>query len=220
MLGILLQVIDRIVQIKKYRSETLHRQFAHIVEPIFLDLEKVHSDYLHMFTDAFLMLQQNPKALTKVIHILAIRRLEFEPVRVKLIATLAELNLELPSFTRPLRLEYEVDRFLREILRYLPVGDIEIGSGTSSSSLLQTLNELNSPAKSPSHDYFKSALRVEAEVERTNVAIQKYVSNEGTQTWVNNPSQCVEFFIELQRDRWKNVCESLAAIKVELMKRC
>jgi hypothetical protein len=173
-----------------------------------------------MFTNAFLMLQQNPKALMKVIHILEIRRLEFEPVRVKLIAALAELNLELPSFTHPLLLEGKVGRFLWDVHRYLPVGDIDIGSGTSSSSLLRTLYELNSPAKSPSHDYFKSAIMAETEVERTNVAIQKYISNEGTQAWVNNPSQCIEFFIELQRDRWGKVCESLAAIKVELMKHC
>ena len=214
MIEILLKILDRLIQIKKERSLKLHKQFTHIVEPIFFDLEKIHSDYLRMFTNASLRLQQNSGALLEVIQTLEVQRLEFEPVRTKLIATLSELNLELPSFTSPIKLESEIDRFVRAVLEYLPLGDIQsVGGGTGASSLLMDLKYFNSKDKSPLSSIL---LFFGLETESTDMSSH---STRILKWQPKSPSECIELYTNLQRDRWKRVCEALAIAKVEMTKR-
>jgi hypothetical protein len=99
-IDLLLRLIDRVIDLKKYRTERLHKTYQDVLDPLFKDLMSVHGNYIRMFEEVLEELEAIPdpeseegkKRLLEIAESLRKRRLEFEPVREKLAAITRELG--------------------------------------------------------------------------------------------------------------------------------
>lgn len=145
MIELILKLIDRIIDLKKYRDERFRKTFDDILDPLFKDLEAVHGNYIRMFegVDAQLAaipdLESRPGRirLREIAESLRQQRLEFEPVRVKLAAMNHELG-QLIYGTDPKLDNPSVKEFVASVLRYLPRGNVS-GRTTRASALVRAL---------------------------------------------------------------------------------
>ncbi|NJM74905.1 MAG: hypothetical protein HC852_02940 [Acaryochloridaceae cyanobacterium RU_4_10] len=149
MIQMLMSIIDRLIQLKKYRSERLKLIFSTILEPIFNDLSVIHIDYIEMFTNVekatpFLWesrLADYEDKIKSSIKYLEDKRIEFEPVRSKIRIMADEL--------KDLEINPEADNFIKSIIRYFPDGNPVIES--DSDCVISEINEY----KSASVNYWK-----------------------------------------------------------------
>ena len=51
MINALLSIIDRLIQLRKYRMERIEKAFKELFEPLFNDLLIIHGDYIKMFRE-------------------------------------------------------------------------------------------------------------------------------------------------------------------------
>jgi hypothetical protein len=137
MIELLLKLIDRIIDLKKYETERIEKTFREVLDPLFGDLMNVHRDYLSMFIDVQRQLEvqdvgiaEDRQRLHAAAETLRVNRLQFEPVRQKLTALSRELaNRKGLKLGPP-----EADEFVRSVIEYFPQGDL--GDGLSRSSAL------------------------------------------------------------------------------------
>ena len=59
------KIVDRLIELAKYREEKSRRVFDKLIEPTFNDLLVVHKDYLEMFDRVLELLPQGDKSNTK-----------------------------------------------------------------------------------------------------------------------------------------------------------
>jgi hypothetical protein len=147
MIELLLQLIDRLIDLKKYQAERVEKTFKEILDPVFSDLLLVHGDYVRMFEDVQQQLIAIPnldnddgrKRLLEVAETLRQRRLEFEPVRQKLGAMTRELSTDASKLSRTMDSK-EAEAFVVSVLEYFPRA--ELGDQSSrSSALIEALRE-------------------------------------------------------------------------------
>lgn len=192
MIELLLKLIDRLIDLEKYRAERMDKTFREILEPIFNDLMLVHSDYVRMFEEVQdklaaipdLTVEDGKNRLREIAESLRRQRLQFEPVRVKLAALTRELGGGLfgqaPKIDPP-----EAREFVTSVIRYFPVGNITVGSSRSS--------------------VLVAALRGAAEI--TSEQVERY--GQGLPELVTSTiNDC--------REKWSSVCDSYARLKIVL----
>ncbi|UCH72125.1 MAG: hypothetical protein JSW62_00835 [Thermoplasmatales archaeon] len=86
-------LIDRLIQLLLVRKARRKEVFDQCLKPLFMDLEKVHTDYLTSFGEALNLVQQ-PDYFDKIIDHICERRLPLLPIRQKLRGFLEELDHE------------------------------------------------------------------------------------------------------------------------------
>ncbi len=190
MIELLLKLIDRLIDLKKYRAERMDKTLHEILDPIFNDLMSVHSNYLRMFEEVQeklaaipdLTTEDGKKKLREIAESLRRQRLEFEPVREKLAALTRELGGGL--YGPALRIDPpEAQEFVASVVQYFPSGNIT--TRMSRSSVLVT------------------ALRGAAEI--TAAQVEHY--GQGLPELVTSTvNDC--------REKWSSVCDSYAKLKI------
>lgn len=138
MIDVLINIIDRLTTIKKAKIENRKALLSKIFEPIFTDLLMIHGDYMKIFTDVHWKLPgfdpkhpgswENPefygdppgsegyeKKIEAAKSTLKTRRLEFEPVRIKVRAFADTLRSE--------GLKAEEYLFIEAVIKYFPSGE-------------------------------------------------------------------------------------------------
>lgn len=141
MIEMLLSVIDRLLNLKQHRNAKLQLVYEQVVEPTFTDLLMVHRDYIQMFEGVLNRLPveteqgsiEYSSKLSAAAQYLRDRRLDFEPVRVKL-GTLALLMQE-ASFS------LDVLIFLGAVSRYFPVG-FPRRNHTEASAIIRAIHDV------------------------------------------------------------------------------
>jgi hypothetical protein len=135
MIDALISIIDRLIQLTKYRADRLRTVFTELFEPLFNDLLMVHGDYIGMFQHTLDCLPWNltaevwdskkitpedrREAFRKAIEQLRARRKQFAPIRAKIRAISDELKPTLEKSTP------EVRGFVDAVLSYFPRGDVD-----------------------------------------------------------------------------------------------
>jgi hypothetical protein len=192
MIELLLKLIDRLIDLKKYQAERLHKTFQDILDPLFNDLLSVHGNYIRIFEEVQEQLATIPdltsddgkKRLLEIAESLRQRRLEFEPVREKLAAMTRELGGGLygkgPKMKSP-----EAQEFVAVVLQYFPRANLT--THTSRSSALV------------------EALRGGAAITPTQV-----------DSYGRGLPELVESTIQDCRERWSAVCGSYAKLKIAI----
>ena len=142
MIELLLKLIDRLIELKKYRSERLLRVFKEILEPTFDELVEVHRNYVGMFADVAAMIpppgtppERRIVMLTDAANALRRKRLEFDPIRRKVATVATEIfggrfGKQREFMTPP------VDEFVRSVLDYFPTGYLTTASAQSRATML------------------------------------------------------------------------------------
>jgi hypothetical protein len=95
MFDALVKIIDRLIELAKYREERFRRIFDKLIEPTYEDLKIIHSDYLEMFQTVYDLLpteEENSAAeytmqMHKAKQFLIEKRKKFAPDRVRFEAT-------------------------------------------------------------------------------------------------------------------------------------
>jgi len=80
----ILAIIDKLFALINRRSEDRQHLFQTLAMPVFEELLTVHADYIKMFEETLQDLRNSEKGIIQIADRLRQRRLEFEPVRVKL----------------------------------------------------------------------------------------------------------------------------------------
>jgi hypothetical protein len=193
MLELLLKVLDRLIDLVKYRGERVRRIFDEIFDPTFRDLEAIHKDYCAMFEQVLgelpmpdeLGTPEARRALLAAAEKLRLRRLEFEPVRVKVAAVARETLGGRFAGTRKVVFAPEADAFLRAVVDYFPSGYVQGGSATSDATSLMVALRMSANPIAP------------AEIERHGDTLSAMVS-----------ATLLE-----SRGRWRIVCDRYAALR-------
>src|SRR5262245_5997246 len=193
MLELLLKLIDRLIDLTKYRAERQAKIFAEIFDPVFEDLERVHANYLAMFDEVLRSLpdvgptptDEQRAQLRANAERLRQQRIEFEPVRAKLGAMTRQV-LGGRYGGRRKELSPEADAFLEAVVDYFPTGYVV---SKSASSLATSLY---------------AALRASAEpIGDADVAVHGALL-----------PALVRETLDDCRDRWRVVCERHATLQI------
>jgi hypothetical protein len=210
MIDSFLSIVDRLIKLKQYQSERLRRIHKELLEPTFLDLERIHVDYDKLLEEARSLLPSKEVALTlfndnalndeliltlrdddaplflpkseeleKVLAFIKKRRTDFEPVRVKLRALVAELETT--------KLPGEASNFVQAVVNYFP-------NGTRSPNLTWADGSITHGIAG----YIEDTLQ--RRDEDLCFGLIKLMDD-------------VVFF---NRQNWQNVCEAFAALKVKV----
>ena len=143
MLDTFLAIIDRLIKLKDYRDRRLAKLFNELFAPAFDDLLFIHRDYIEMFSETESILSSvNRMALytgrkndyltqmKKAAEYLRKKRIEFEPVRVKLqVLSNSMESLDLPD---------DAMVFVSAVQAYFPTGVLP-RLGTSATELLDRI---------------------------------------------------------------------------------
>ncbi len=128
MLDALVKIIDRLIELAKYREERFRRIFDKLIEPTYEDLTIIHSDYLEMFQTVYDLLpteKANSAAYTMQMHkakqFLIEKRKKFAPDRVRFEATARALWLKHDAVSNT------VWPFISAILHYLLFNNRSLG---------------------------------------------------------------------------------------------
>ncbi|RKI50936.1 hypothetical protein D7X55_35115 [Corallococcus sp. AB049A] len=148
MIDLLLKLIDRLIQLKQYKTQRLERVFRSIIEPTYKELAEIHRDYLQMFEELGRQLpsplEMNDEAgkrqLLRTAEQLRQRRILFEPVREKVSALKRELFGTVAN-PRTLGFSAEIDDAVRAMLDYLPDGVPSDGEGSRATALYMAIRE-------------------------------------------------------------------------------
>ncbi len=125
------RVIDRFIELLKYRQTKRKEFFLEIIEPLFNDLMVMHTDYITMFDDCRSQLFSNAP-LSEVAEELRKRRSTYEGLRVKAQAITESL--------RTADVDPEIKRFLMVAAFHIPTGEIsEVSTVTTATSILRRL---------------------------------------------------------------------------------
>jgi hypothetical protein len=221
MLEAFLSIIDRLIRLKEYRNKRLQNVYQNLLDPVFNDLLTVHRDYIQMFEKVHGLLYLNGmyetgkipdneyvKKVSEATEYLRERRIEFEPMRVKLMATIAELQeVNPPNENRKLKLNPEAHKFVNAVLFYLrsPYLEKPLGGGFSSHStkLLEELVDFGSkpPEKIMEANFIAQALEEEYSPMHAHLQLR----------------ESLEKKIKRLRVNWSLVCEAYVQLKVSVV---
>src|SRR5436190_1763503 len=91
MIDAILRVVDRLIELRRYGSARLQKQYQFLIQPVMVDLERVQGNYLEMFASVRDELASGKLTLEQAIKQLERQRLDFEPVRTRLTSSVREL---------------------------------------------------------------------------------------------------------------------------------
>lgn len=192
MLELLLKLIDRLIELKKYRAERLEKTCHDILDPAFADLSQIHGDYLNMFEQVREELDaigapsssEGRRHLLEIAERLRRRRLEFEPVRQKLSALCVELGTTL--YERKVSLgSDQIDQFIAAVIRYFPTARI-VATKSRATTLL-------------------------AAIQGAAAVTPEQIDRDG-----KSLPELVQSTIDDCRDRWQDVCNSHAKLTLAI----
>ena len=113
----LVKIVDRLIELVKYREEKSRRIFEKLIEPVFNDLVVIHKDYLAMFVEVSSLIpsdgdgtKKQKKKLSEALRYLSKKRIEFETTRIKLRAISQSFKNTKTN---------EKDEFVRAVVSYL-----------------------------------------------------------------------------------------------------
>ena len=215
MLTNLLSILDRLMKMKEYRDQRLRRIHDQLLEPAFNDLLLIHRNYIEMFESVREMLPKEQNIaksdlglkLQCAAEYLRQKRIEFEPVRIKLRLMMTQLGgtlyevgpprfLTYPKGKRKITLGPEADAFIDAVIRYFPDGTVfNFVPPSGSSMLLELLKAI---------DYWNDSEFANLEDGWTS-KYGREIINELISATVNQ-----------QRSDWSKVCESYAALKISI----
>lgn len=215
MLNGLLSILDRLIKIKEYRDQRLRRIHDELLEPAFNDLLLIHRDYIQMFESVREMLPKGRNVdksdfdlkVKCAAEYLRQKRIEFEPVRIKLRLMMSRLGGDLyvfgpprlfgyPKGKRKINLGREANAFIDAVVRYFPNGTVfNFIPPSGSSRLLELLKAI---------DYWNDS-------EITNLE-EEWPSIVGSEIIL----ELISATVEQQRSDWSKVCEAYAALKISI----
>jgi hypothetical protein len=198
MINALLAIIDRLIQLRQYRTARIEKAFKELFEPLFNDLLMIHGDYIKIFRETSNLLpwgltaeiyngvtiteEDRCKAFTKAIIHLRERRKEFEPVRIKVRSLTEELTLISTEFIEP------AQDYINAVMHYFPQGTVDTNVGWPSPALLllEFLEE-----NRPLEDSFAGDTRIYEQARDT-----------------------VRHNIRVQEESWSRLCIAFAKLKI------
>jgi hypothetical protein len=202
MISMLMSIIDRLIQIKKYSSERLKYIFSEILEPIFNDLSVIHSDYIEMFryvekSTPFLWEFRLPDYEDKIrasIKYLEDKRVEFEPVRSKIRIMVDEL--------KDLEINSEVDSFIESVIKYFPRGNPVIETESE-----YTVSEAN--------EYRSASVML---LDNLTELINSNINNEDIKNQIKELDLkiIIQQTIQNHQSMWEEVCRTFIRLKVKI----
>ncbi|MFZ5452556.1 MAG: hypothetical protein ACOZF2_11935 [Thermodesulfobacteriota bacterium] len=198
MIKALLDIIDRLMQLKNIRDKKRRNLLVQVLDPLFNDLMIVHKDYVSMFEDVLHRLptygsvypkdmRNESKARVKeAFEYLRQKRIEFEPVRTKIRATSNELG--------SMHFDPYIDDLVKWILLYLPEGTLVDDFNSASQELLKKLQ------------YWKDSPNIDdADFDGVPFRIDVY--------------NFVKHTVDDNRIIWSRVCEAMARLKIDVAKK-
>jgi len=205
MIDAFLRILDRLIELRRYKSARLQKQYEVIVKPTVADLERVHTDYLRMFIDARQQLSDGSATLAQTIEMLESRRNQFAPVRQKLLAPRPEL---LAVGSLPL-----IREFTGALVSYFPVGDLHTASGTAATTLIMELRRRQTTTREadPRDNEILSSLAPIITGIPLHVLERRYGRAD---TQHDDPIACIDSFIRFHETHWQFVCMAAASIQM------
>jgi len=204
MIDAIIRVIDKIIELRRYQSDRLRRQYDLVVCPVMSELERVHANYLESFRDARRQLVTNASTLDEIIQRLETQSTSFEPVRRR-------WSGAYPAF-RQAQLLSIMQEFVSALAVYLPQGDIISGTGgTSFTTLIEELKKLSSSSK-----YLdKLSLCRSGNVSSTDPCALPLTPTNVTPTPPSSAEalRCIDRFIGLQQSKWLRLCDAAARVQ-------
>lgn len=108
----IIAIIDKLIAIKNIKNENIKTIFEKILEPVFIDLTKVHQNYLELFNETKQDLENKNISIHEIETRLRKRRKEYYPVRVKIRSLINNL-LYLKDYQ-------ETKGFIQTLIFYFP----------------------------------------------------------------------------------------------------
>lgn len=135
---ILQSLVDRVIQLQKYREENVRRLFDTFIEPIYRDAEAVSIDYMEVLAALVVKLDSEDEDIPEILRWLELRRSNLVGVRTRLRALLFEGGVEMSlfpatlvkKFTNPLVMNFieGITGVLTGCLSLTESGHIRIGA--------------------------------------------------------------------------------------------
>jgi hypothetical protein len=129
--GSVVKVVDRFVDLLKYRQGKRKEFFTTLIEPLFNDLLVMHADYMKMFDDCGSQLSDNKVPLQQIAEALRQRRQVYEGLRIKSNSIIDGLQ--------HVDLEPEIKSFLEAAAYHIPDGELGPVNSTPASWVLSQL---------------------------------------------------------------------------------
>jgi hypothetical protein len=126
-----IRVVDRLIDLLKYRQAKRRELFSAVIEPLFDDLLVMHADYMKMFDDCWQQLLDNQVPLRQIAEALRQRRQVYEGLRIKSNSIIDGLEAS--------ELAPEVRRFVQSAAYHIPDGELGPVLSTPSSLVLDRL---------------------------------------------------------------------------------
>jgi len=222
MIDTCLSILDRLIKVVAIRGKRRNRLFSELWETTFSELLLVHRDYIEMFEKLKSMLSKleaehlDEKSyiyagkVDEIIDYLRQRRIEFEPVRRKLIALIDALKMS--------NLDYKSRIFVESLLDYFPIGLARVQPSTSSSEML-TLLEMHRAELEQKEliDNEKEIYWIEKS--RGAILYGEKIDEQGFLTSLSDISMYVNKIITAHRQKWSIVCEAYVPLKIAQSRR-
>jgi hypothetical protein len=201
MIDTLISILDRLIQLKEYRTKRIQHIYSELLEPVFVDLSAIHKDYLQMFTklssDVPFDWEKNlpgyQERLEKVVDFFQRKRLEFEPTRSRVRMMARELEC--------LSISPEVEGFVDSVICYL--------FGTVTFHENQDLSN---------YSEYKSVS--ETVLERLEIATQKRTDSRDSSHLSDSIEDDIRSMVELivihQKASWEKSCSAFSKLKISI----
>src|SRR5438094_10376023 len=114
MINSIVSAIDRVIQLLQKRADDRRHLFLDQIEPLFIDLSSIQSDYRQIFDEIETQLEDPSLTHTEVAHRLRKRRRQLEHIRdkAKALGQVLQSNAELPEIAQ---------LFFQSICRYFSI---------------------------------------------------------------------------------------------------
>ena len=222
MINTCLSILDRLIKIIGIRGKRRNRLFSELWETTFSELLLVHRDYVEMFEKLKSMLSKleaehldeksdiYSKKVDETIDYLRQRRIEFEPVRRKLIALIDAVKMS--------NLDDKSRLFVESLVDYFPIGTARFHHSSSSSEML-TLLEIHRAE-------LEKRLLIDNEEETYWINSSRGAILDGgivdeQKLLISLPDilMYVNKIITAHRNKWSIVCETYAPLKIAQSRR-
>jgi len=201
MMSSLISVLDRLIQLKEYRTRRLRHIYSELLKPVFDELAVVHGDYVKMFTEVH---QKAPfpwernipgyqDKLKEVVLFLQQRRVELEPARIRIRVMVKELS--------SLDINSEVHSFVNSVIDYL-------FTTITFSQENQKLDE--SSYKSVSETILD---RLEKAIQEEEVG---KLTDDSLDALEIDIRELIGSVLSYQRDSWEEVCKAFSELKINI----
>jgi hypothetical protein len=221
MINTCISILDKLIKVVGIRGKRRNRLFSELWETTFSELLTVHRDYIEMFENLKNMLskleaenldknsEEYSNKVDEIIDYLNQRRIEFEPVRKKLIALIDAASVS--------DLDDKSKIFVEALVAYFPIGTAHIRHSTASSETLTMLEIYRAGLEKSKILYEETPYWILQH--RGDIKVSGSTDENKLLMSLSDILIYVSRIILNQRNKWSIVCEAYAPLKIAQSRR-